>query len=370
MKVKFTKESFLKALGTCVSVINPRNSLPILSNLLIETVGKDEVQITGTDLEIGISTRANAEITESGAITAPAKKLFDIIREIPGGEINFYVTKNNSIHISVSEGKAGSQFKIMGIPKDDYPKLAKFNFENSLSLSQKLLKECLSLTAFAASHDESRYVLNGVFLIIKENILKVVATDGRRLAYSKKKIDNTNKLACEVIVPNKTVAELLKTLTEDGEVKIVLEKNQIIFNLGVTQIISRLIEGHFPDYEQVIPKEEKSIVKLGRDEFLQAVRRASLLTSQESQAIKVELMKNKLALSSRSPNLGEAREEFPIELQGEEMMIGFNPAYLMDVLKNIDTPEVLLVMNGPERPGVVKGKDGYIHVVMPMQLVS
>lgn len=370
MKVKFTKEPFLKALGSCVSVINPRSSLPILSNLLIETNSKDDVKITGTDLEIGITTNTPAHITESGSITVPAKKIYDIVREMPSGEINFHVTKNNSVHISASNDKSGSQFKIMGIPKDDYPKLIDYGLEKAITLPQKALREALSLTTFAISHDETRYVLNGALFILQENDFKVVATDGRRLAFIKKTIQNPSKANFNIIIPNKTISELLKLLGEDGEVKIILEKNQIIFDFGTAHIVSRLIEGHFPNYEQVIPKEEKAAIKIGRDSFLQAVKRASLLTSQEAQAVKIELLKNKLAISSRSPNLGEAREEVPADLRGEDMMIGFNPNYLLDVLKSIDVNEVVLSLSGSDRPGVIKGKEDYLYIIMPMQLTS
>jgi DNA polymerase-3 subunit beta len=370
MKLKLSKEPFLKALGLVVSVINPKNPLPILSNLLIETVGKDEVKITATDLEIGVSTTAPAQVSEEGSITVPAKKLFDIVREMPPGEFDLQITKNNSVHIRSSDNEKGSQFKIMGLPKDDYPKLIEYSLEEALTISQKILKECLTLTVFAISRDETRYVLNGALFILKGKTIKVISTDGRRLAYIKREVEKNTNPDFEVIVPAKTINELLKLLGDEGTVKIVLVRNQIVFDFGKTYLISRLIEGHFPNYEQVIPKEEKATAKLLREGFLQAVKRASLLTSQESQSIKIEFMKNKLAISSRSPNLGEAREEFPAELDGEDIMIGFNPTYLMDVLKNVDSESVILSLSGSDRPGVIKGKDDYLYVVMPMQLVN
>jgi len=370
MKLKLFKESFLRALGLSVSVINPKNSLPILANILIETVGKDEVKITATDLEIGIATTAPAQVIEEGSITAPAKKLFDIIREMPSGEFDLQITKNNSIHIRSLDNEKGSQFKIMGLPKDDYPKLLEYSLAEAISIPQKTLKECLGLTVFAISRDETRYVLNGALFIFKDKVLKIISTDGRRLAYVKKTIDKGSVGDFEVIVPSKTINELLKLLEDEGVVKIVLARNQIVFDFGKTYVVSRLIEGHFPNYEQVIPKEEKATVKLLRDGFLQAVKRASLLTSQESQSVKLEFMKNKLAISSRSPNLGEAREEFPAELEGDDIMIGFNPHYLMDVLKNVDSESITISLSGSDRPGVIRGKEDYLYVVMPMQLTN
>ncbi len=370
MKLKLFKESFLKALSLSVSVVNPKNTLPILANILIETVGKDEIKIVATDLEIGIATTTPAQVIEEGSITIPAKKLFDIIREMPSGEFDLQITKNNAVHIKSLGNEQGSQFKIMGLPKDDYPKLTEYSLAEAISIPQKTLKECLNLTSFAISRDESRHVLNGALFILKDRSLKIISTDGRRLAYIKKTVDRVTGGDFEIIVPAKTINELIKLLEDDGVVKIVLVRNQVVFDFGKTHIISRLIEGHFPNYEQVIPKEEKATAIVSRDGFLQAVKRASLLTSQESQSIKLEFMKTKLAISSRSPNLGEAREEFPAELSGDDIMIGFNPHYLMDVLKNVDAESITLSLSGSDRPGVFKGKEDYLYVVMPMQLTN
>jgi len=370
VKLRLKKDLFAKSLGIAASVVNARNSLPILSNLLIETSGKDEIRITGTDLEIGITTSIPAEVIEEGSITVPAKKIFDIIREIPNSDIEFQVAKNNAVHIRVSNDKGGSQFKIMGIPKDDYPKLTDHSSEKGIELPQKTLKECIALTIFAISHDETRYVLNGALFSLKEGSLSIISTDGRRLAFVKKEIGQGVENAFEVIVPRKTITELSRLLDEKGNVRVVLVKNQIVFDFGKTFIVSRLIEGHFPNYEQVIPKEETATAQISREDFLQAVKRASLLTSQDSQAVKLEFMKDKLAISSRSPNLGEAREEFPVEFKGDDTVIGFNPNYLTDVLRSLDAESVLVSLSGSDRPGVIKGENGYLYVIMPMQLTT
>jgi DNA polymerase-3 subunit beta len=264
----------------------------------------------------------------------------------------------------------GSQFKIMGLPKDDYPNIIEYSLENAVSLPQKALRESLNLTSFAISNDETRYVLNGCLFDLQGNKLKIVATDGRRLAYIKKEVDKGGDANFSVIIPAKTINELGRLLGEEGIVKIVLVKNQIVFDFGKTYIVSRLIEGHFPNYEQVIPKEEKAAVKVNREEFLQATKRASLLTSQESQSIKIEFSKNKLAISARSPNIGEAREEIPAEIKGEEVIIGFNPAYLMDVLRNLSTETVSVFLSGSDKPGLIRGADDYLYVIMPMQLAG
>jgi DNA polymerase-3 subunit beta len=256
----------------------------------------------------------------------------------------------------------------MGLPKDDFPKLPEPDSATGAEIDQQVLKECLNLTTFAVSHDETRYVLNGILCVIKDGKLKLVATDGRRLAFVQKGIAVPPQFSFEAIIPTKTVQELNKILTEQGKVRLIPLKNQVIFNFGDIWVISRLIEGHFPNYEQVIPKEEKTVSTVDRETLLSAVRRASLLTSPESQSIKVDVLKNKLLISSRSPNLGEAREEVEADTEGDDLVIGFNPNYLIDVLKNLDVEKVSLRLSNPDKPGLVRGKDDYLCVIMPMQL--
>lgn len=364
MKLKVNKETFLKGITLVNGAVSPRATLPILSNILIEAVGKNEIQMVGTDLEIGIVCRIQVEVLEEGSVTVPAKKLHDIIRELSQGDFEFIVAKNNTITIKNEK----SHFKIMGLPSDDFPKLPKPDLESGFDLDQKLFKECINLTTFAVSHDETRYVLNGVLFHVKDGKMKLVATDGRRLAFVQKDINIPAQFSFEAIVPTKTTQELNKILTGQGNIKVIPIKNQILFYFGDIWIISRLIEGHFPNYEQVIPKEEKTKSIVDRERFLSAVKRASLLTSPEAQSVKVDVLKNKLFISSRSPNLGEAREEVEASTEGEDIIIGFNPNYLIDVLKNLDVEKISLGLTNPDKPGLIKGKEDYLCVIMPMQL--
>ncbi len=365
MEIQTQKNNLLKAVSLVGAVTASKTStLPILENLLIETVGTDQVRLIGTNLELGICTTLPVRVIKEGSITIPSKKLHDIVRELPEGEIEITVAKNNAVNIK--SGK--SYFKIMGLAKDDYPKLPEFSLEDSIEVEQSLIKESLSLTAFAISYDETRYVLNGVLISIKENHIRFVATDGRRLAFIDKEFKNQNKRDFEMILPTKAIQELLKALSWEGMVKIIPSQNQVIFHLGDTYIVSRLIEGHFPNYEQVIPKDEKTLSSANREEFLQAVKRTSLLTSADSPAVKLDFLKGKILISSRSPNLGEAKEELSADVTGDELAIGFNPHYLIDVLKNLNMEKVSFSLTDPDKPGLVKGKDGYLYVIMPMQL--
>ncbi len=365
MEIKVQKSDLLKkiTLGVNIAASKP-STLPILNNLLLETQKEGKLKIVATDMEVGISTLLPVEIIQPGSITVPARKFFDIIKELPEGIVEVTVTKNNTVNI-----KAGkSHFKIMGLDKEEYPKLPDFSLEEAIEIEQAVIKESLSLTAFAISHDETRYVLNGVLLSIQGNQLRFVATDGRRLAFYKKETKQKNTKSAEMIIPAKTIHELLKLLEWEGVVKIVHTQNKIIFSFEDTFLTSSLIEGNFPNYDQVIPKEEKTTVQANREEFLQAVRRATLLTSAEAPALKFDFVKNKVIVSAKTPNMGEAKEELSAVFKGEEITIGFNPVYFLDVLKNLSDENISISLTSPDKPGLIRGREGYLYVIMPMQL--
>ena len=363
MKIECSRESLLRGITTVQNAISTRSTLPILSNILLET-SKKGLTITGTDLDIGIVTNMDVETITPGSITVPAKKFLDIIKELPESLITLQVRKNNMVSIVCEK----SQFKIMGIPKDDFPNLPEFKDKESMLIDQSLFKTMLNMTSFAMSRDETRYILNGVYIIIKKNLIKMVATDGRRLAMIEKPIELPKNIDRKVILPIKTVQELNKTLGDHGDISISFGENQVMFGLGESVIISRIIEGEFPNYEQVIPKESKDKVYIDREKFLLATKRASLLTSQESQGVKIEIDKNKMVISKQSPDIGEAREELEIQYKGSPLSIGFNPNYIIDVLKNLNDQSIGFELQNSEKPGVIRTDDNYIYVVLPMQL--
>jgi len=365
MEFQVDRDRFLHVTALVSAVAAQKtNTLPILGNILIESCGPSKLVLAGTDLELGISTTLEVENMVEGAVTVPGKKLFEIVRELPQGVVEITVAKNNAVNIKA--GKAA--FKIMGLAKDDYPKLPEPNLEEAIEIDQSVFKECLGLTTFAISHDETRYVLNGIYIQIGEDFIRFVATDGRRLAFVQKKLGKKIKTPTEMIVPTKATQELAKILGPEGTVKILSTKNQAIFCVGKTLLVTRLIEGHFPNYEQVIPKDEKTLSRVSREELLQAVRRAALLTSPDSQLVKFDFLKDRVLISSKTPNLGESHEEIPAQVSGGELAIGFNPSYLLDVLKNLDIETVSFSLTEPDKPGLVRGKDDYLYVVMPMQL--
>lgn len=365
MKVSCEKEILMEGIQTVQTAVSNRASLPILSNILLETQ-KNRLYLAGTDLDVGIATSVEAEVEEEGAVTIPAKKFGDIIKELPDGKCALSTKKNYTITIECGR----CFFRLPGLPKDDFPKFPSFGGEARLVIPQELLKTMLRKTSFAMSYDETRYVLNGVLFKCGEKTVTLVATDGRRLACIEKVLEKEWKSPYEMIVPTKTIQELSRILQEEGEVGVLKKENQVLFDLGETVVVSRLIEGEFPDYEKVIPKETPEKIRLNREQLLQAARRAGLMTSQDSQSIKLDLLKNKLIVSKTSSELGEAREEIEAEYKGKELTIGFNPNYIIEGLKNISEEDVAFELEGPEKPGAIRTKDRYIYIVLPMQISS
>jgi len=362
MKFKTEKETLLTAIQIVQNVISPKTALPILSNILIETQ-QNKIRLTATDLDIGITCVIPVSIQETGAITIPAKRFNDIVRELPVNEVVVTTKKNNQVSIETDL----CLFKIMGLAPEEFPKLPEFKDKETIKIDQATLKQMLTLTSFAVSSDESRYILSGILFKIQKNTITLVATDGKRLAVATQKPKQDIEKEVQIIVPLKTIQELSRNLQEEGDVSVVFGGNQVMFDLGSTAIISRLIEGEFPDYRQVVPPQADNKMKVGRGEFLLAVKRAALLATPDYQAVKMELFKNKLVVSKSTPDVGESREELAVEYQGKELAIGFNPAYLIDVLKNLQEEVVELELTDSEKPGVIR-TNGYVYIVLPMRL--
>jgi DNA polymerase III subunit beta len=362
MKFKSEKTGLLNAVQRVYSVISVKAPLPILANILIET-SHDSIRLTATDLDIGISCVLAVEILEQGAITVPAKRLVDIIRELPSEKVSLHTKKNNLVTIETET----CQFKLMGIAREEFPKLPEFKDKEALVIDQAGLRQMLNLTAFAASADETRYVLNGILFKISRTTMTLVSTDGKRLAVIDKKIQGQAEKDVSMIIPIKTIHELNRNLREEGQLSIIVGQSQVLFDLGDVVIISRLIEGEFPDYRQVIPPQSENKISVDRTLFLLALKRASLLSTPDYQAVKFEIFKNKILVSKSTPDVGESREEIPVGYSGKELAIGFNPHYIIDVLKNLDQEKVEFEITDSEKPGVIR-TNGYVYIVLPMRL--
>lgn len=365
MEVKLTREVLQKAIQTVQNAVSQKSGLPILSNILFEAV-KDKVRLVATDLEIGIISKiSGVEVQEDGAISIPAKKIGDIVKELPNKDMHISAKKNNQVVIKCEK----SVFKMMGLPKDEFPKVPELSDKDSFVIQQRQLKAMLNSTAFAISKDETRYILNGVLFVISDKKLRVVATDGRRLALVEKETPKPAGFSKRVIVPSKAVSELMRILKDDGDAKVLFSENQIAFELEDSQLITRIIEGEYPNYEQVIPKQGQDRIKINREMFMSAVKRAGLFTTPDSQSIKLDLLKNEVVVSKSSQDGSESREEVDCEYAGDDFAIGFNPNYLLDALKNIGEEEIVFEFAGQDRRGVIKAEGGdYIYIVLPVRM--
>lgn len=362
MKVKTSKENLLAGIQIVQNIVSSKTTLPILSNILLETKG-DKLQLNSTDLDIGISCEIPVEIMEEGAITIPAKRFGDIVRELPMEDIVISVKKNNQVDI---EGRQ-CRFKLSGLPKDEFPKFPEFKDKEAIQIEQAVLKDMLRLTSFAVSHEESRYVLNGVLMEISDEIIRIVATDGRRLAKIEKKLSTPVKNDIAVIIPIKAIQEISRNLKDEGILSFVVGTNQLLFDIDGVLIATRMIEGEYPNYQQVIPKSVKNRIKMNTQEFLSSIRRANLLATPDFQAIKMEVFPDKIVISKSTPDVGESREVIPIQYDGEEMIVGFNPQFLIDFLKNIDEDHVDIELEGADKPAVMRLKD-YLYLALPMRI--
>lgn len=368
MKITTSKDSLLKGIQAVQNAVSNKTTLPILSHILLDAK-KDGFKLIATDLEIGVMVSVDGEVSEEGAITVPARKFSEIVKELPSQTpITLSLKKGQTVHIEANK----SYFKLMGLQKEDFPQLPDFPTNpksvDLVKLPQKLLKNMIQLTAFAMSHDETRYVLNGILFSFKDKTVKLVATDGRRLAFVEKNIPDMGMVRKDVILPMKTIQELNRNLADEGDVIFCFKENQLQINLGQIIITSRLIEGEYPNYEQVIPKKTKEELTIGTQELLQATRRASILTNQESQSIKINIIKDKIIITKNTPELGEVREEIEVDYKGGDLAIGFNPTFLIDVLKNIEDPDIRFGFIDPEKPAVIKSGQDYTYIVLPMQV--
>jgi DNA polymerase III subunit beta len=365
MKFSATKEKLLEGLQQVQNVVSTRTTLPILSNVLLQAKGT-EVLLTTTDLDVGVRGAFEASVEKDGATTLPARRLFTIIRELPSSEVSIEVDSKNAA--SIRSGQ--SFFKILGLPEEEFPPLPKFDSAKVVTIRQKDLRDGLRKTSYAISTDETRYVLNGLLFSFKENKLTLVATDGRRLAMVDIELEFPKSHEADIIVPTKAVTELGRLLTEDGEVKVSMGSGQIAFDLNNTLLVSKLIEGNYPNYKQVIPTETKERVTLERETFLNSLRRVSLLASDKSNSIKLNFSKNNIDITANTPEVGEAKESLPVAYKGRDFSIAFNPEFLMAPLRALGEDEVFLDLIDEMSPGVLKIQTPFLYVLMPMRISS
>lgn len=364
MKFTVTKEAFIEGLQKVQSVVSTKTTLPILSNVLISALN-NTLELTTTDLDLGVRCVVEAEISSAGSITLPVRRLFSIVRELPNQEI--IIEKDDKSAVTI---KCGSSFyKILGIVSDEFPPFPKVEGAKTYKIDQKSFKTMLARTSYAISTDETRYVLNGVLLSFKASKLTMVSTDGRRLALADKEMEFPQSHEGDYILPTKAVNELGRLLSEkDDEIQINVSENQISFHIGGTTLVSKLIEGNYPNFRQVIPPEPKERVPLDREAFMAAVHRVAILSNDKSNSIKLNFTKNNLIISTTTPEVGESRETLVVNYKGKDMTIAFNPFFLLDPLRVLANDMVTIDLIDELSPGVIRSNDEpFLYVIMPMR---
>lgn len=363
MKFNVAKDKLLDGLQTVQNIVSTRTTLPILSNVLIRA--EDGVlRFTTNDLDVGMSCTVEAKVEKGGGTTLPARRLASIVKELPAADVEVEVDSKNIASIRCGQ----SFFKMMGLAEEEFPALPKLADAKVFTLRQKELKDALRKTAFAISTDETRYVLNGILFSFKESKLTMVATDGRRLALVDLELEFPRGQEVDVIVPSKCVIELQRLLADEGEIKMNVGENQVGFDVNGKVLVSKLIEGNYPNYKQVIPPEAKERVTIERELLLTAVRRVSLLSSDKSNSVKLIFTKNNLEITANTPEVGEAHESLAVNFKGKEMSIAFNPGFLQDPLRNLTDDEVHIDLIDEMSPGVIKIGTPFLYVLMPMRI--
>ena len=373
MKFKINRDHFANGLAQVLNVVGSKATMPILSNVLIEAE-KDQISLSTTNLDLGIRCKIKAEIKEGGSVTLPVKRLATIVRELPSVDVTFDGSPNHQVKLT----SGGSTFKIMGIGKDEFPPLPEFGDEKAYTLDQSELVSMLRSVSYAQSTDETRYILNGVYFNFRDEKLTLVATDGRRLALIAKEMEVPAANTGAIILPAKTVSELNRLLDKGTKVKINFNERRAAFQISTDKdtsglidhvyLYSKVVEGNYPNYQQVVPKETHQRIKLERELLLQCVHRAQLVCSEKANSVKIKISSNLLEIFAASSDFGEAHESMAIGYNGPDLQVAFNPAFLMDPLKALTKDEVFFEVKDEVSPGVFKTLESFICVIMPVRL--
>jgi DNA polymerase-3 subunit beta len=371
MKLTITREQLQEGLVAVAASVPAKTTLPILSNILLEAT-KEGIRLSGTDLDISVSTTVSASVDQEGAITLPARKLVEIVRELPSAAIR--LTASGEQRVSIECGR--SRFRLLGLPREEFPAFPNVKFEGGWRTSSRELQKLISHVAFAASTEESRPILNGVLWELRPERMRMVATNGHRLARMDVPTSETQGASqADLIVPPKALEQIRRLFDTEETVEIARSENHLGFRTSVTQIFTRLIEGPYPNYEQVIPRENDKVATADRSALTAALRRMSIVASDQTHRIRMAFANGSCKLSVQTPDLGEAQEELNVSYEGDPLEIGFNAAYLLEILKYIPTDEVRMTFKAPERAATCEpvGWDdpaSYLALVMPLRLVD
>lgn len=371
MKLTCEKKLFEEAVTATGRAVNPRSPLPILSHLLLEAT-PGQLKITATDLDVGLSITLEADVSVPGSITCPARLMVEIVPKLPAGRVTLELISEGRLVLSSGH----SRFELSALPSEEFPSLPEFSEAQSVQLPQDSLKTAIRQVAVAAasSQEESRAVMTGISMHLENGELTLVATDGRRLACVRKQVQASllEEETLQVVVPARALNELSRLAGQDGDVALLVGKNQAFFRFGAYVLHSRLLEGRFPDHTKVVPTSFLRTCRLGREDFINGLRRM-LVVAQEKRSphlIRLRFAEDTLAMSANTPDLGSGEERLPISYEGEELVIGFNGKFLLDGLNVLDGDEVQFDLQDDSKSAVLRplGDTSYDYVVMPVKL--
>lgn len=370
MRFTISREKLQEGLAAVAASIPAKTTLPVLANILVETTEKG-IRLSGTDLDIAVSTEVAADVESGGAITIPAKKLTEIARELPPSPVKIAAAGEQRITLDCGR----SHFKILGLPKDEFPTFPTVRFNESWRIRSGDLQKLISHTSFAVSTEESRPILNGVLWELKPTSMRMVATNGHRLAKMEMPIASSGTPSADLIVPPKALEQIRRLFPADEELEIARGDNHLGFRSPFTSVFTRLIEGPYPPYDQVIPKDNDRVAVADKIALISALKRMSVIASDQTHRIRLSFNTGMLRFSVQTPDLGEATDELAIRYVGDQLDIGFNASYLLEILRFIPTEEVKLTFKAPERAATIEPEGWtdpatYLCLVMPLRLVD
>lgn len=367
MKLSVTRDSLHGGLGAVAATIPTKTTLPVLSNILLEA-GEGTLRLSGTDLDISVSVEIDAEVEQEGSVTVPARKFAEIARELAAAPVHVQV---DGMEVGIQSGQ--SRFKLFGLPPEEFPSFPEVDFGESWPMKAGDLHELVSRTAFAASTEESRPILNGVLWQVRGDSASMVATNGHRLAKLTVKLEGMGAPEADLIVPPKALQQVERLFEKDAEVEVARSKNHLAFRSPGRVVYTRLIEGPYPNYEQVIPTDNDKVATISRDSLAGAIRRMAVVASDQTHRVRLGFSHGSLSFSVRTPDLGEAEEEMQVDYDGAELEIGFNANYLLEVLRYMPDEDVAMHFKAPERAATflpASGSPDYLCLVMPLRLLD
>jgi DNA polymerase-3 subunit beta len=370
MRFTISREKLQEGLAAVAPAVPSKTTLPVLANLLVQTTEKG-IRISGTDLDIAVGTEVIADVEAAGAITIPARKLSEIARELPPAPVKISATGDQRITLECGRSK----FKLLGLPKSEFPSFPAIKFEKALRIPSGDLQKLISHTAFAASTEESRPILNGVLWELRPEHMRMVATNGHRLAKMDVPVKMASAPASDLIIPPKALEQIRRLFPAEEELEVAQGDNHLGFRSPFTAVYTRLIEGPYPGYDQVIPRDNDKYAIIDKVALIGALKRMSVVASDQTHRIRLSFNSGMLKFSVSTPDLGEAQDELPVRYNGDPLDIGFNAAYLLEILRYLPTEEIRLTFKAPERAATIEPEgwsdpSKYLCLLMPLRLVD